>query len=599
MVALLGLPLLVGVAVVLGLLGAAAPLLPPRAIAPATAGSCLLTILLGLATVTAGGQSQLLGGRLVVDPLAAFFVLLPALAGLAAACGQLGRPLSGALPGVTAAALLLVLAGDARMAVLGAACFALACSGWHLRLPSLTGVFLLAGAFAVLSFGPGASFALMRAAPPEGWQAIAVLVLTLAGLAPLVGWVGWRPPLHEDAVDGLVAVLCPVVGLYLAIRLLLDLCGPATPGWWGLPLLLLGAASAGLGMLSALRAPMFGGIVAGLARQHGGWMLAGVGVTAIARNADVLPLATLGLGGAMLHALNHSVFTSLAAVSADAAAAGAGSRRLDALGGLAARLPVAAAGMLLAGLSLASLPPSAGFASGWMLLQALFAAPRIGGLPMQMVVAATVAALALSAGFGALATIRMGGMAFLGRPRTPRAAAADDAGRPQRATILGLTALCGLLGMFPGLALRLAGNAQHWVTSAGLDGQGGWTGVRTQFDSPGYAALGIVALLVVGLGSLAILVRGLRLPGPQAAPGWEDGFAAPPAWMPFGDSATQVTAAGFAATLPTHPLRLPALPRLRLRVEVHWPSAAPWGAAAVILALTLLSLAALAVVGLA
>ena len=598
MVALIGLPLLVGVAVVLALFAAAAPWLPARGIAPATAGLSLVAVVSGLAMVLAGGQAQLLGGSLAVDPLTAFFVLLPGIAGIAAACGQLGGPSPGLLPATLAAALLVVLAADARIVVLAVACFALACSGWQPRLASLAGVFLLAAAFAVLSVGTGSSFALMRAAPPEGMRAAAVLVLTLLGLAPLMGWVPWHRPFLALQSPGLpLAALGPALGLYLATRVLADLCGPATPGWWGLPLLLVGAASAGFGVVAALRAPVFGGVLAGLSVQHGGWMLAGLGVAAVARSADVLPLATLALGGAMLHAVNHTVFASLAAVSAEAAVTGAGSQTLDRLGGLAARMPVVAAGMLVAGLSLALLPLGAGFASGWMVLQALFAAPRIGGLPMQLVVAVCVAALGLSAGFGAAAVIRMGGVAFLGRPRTPRAAAADDAGRARRGTILGLAGLCGLMGLFPGLVLRLTGDAQHWVTSAGLDGQGDWAGVRTQLDSPGYLPLGLVALMAVGLGAIALLGRTGRLPSPQVAAAWEDGFAAPPAWMPFGDPATQVNAAALAATLPAQPLRLPALPRFRLRVEAQWPAAAPRRAAIAILALTILSLLAVAVIG--
>ena len=114
-------------------------------------------------------------------------------------------------------------------------------------------------------------------------------------------------------------------------------------------------------------------------------MLSGLGVAAIARGADLLPLATLALGGTLLHALNYTAFASLASLSTGAAAIGAGSQTLDRLGGLAGRMPVVAIGMLVAGLSLAFLPGSAGFASGWMLLQALFAAPRAGGLALQLV----------------------------------------------------------------------------------------------------------------------------------------------------------------------------------------------------------------------
>ncbi len=595
MVALVGLPALVGVMVVLGLVSAAAPWLPPRGIAPATAGLCLLGLAFGLALVSAGGQARLLGGALAADPLGAFFLLPPLLAGLAAACFWLGQPAPASLPGFVAAALLVVLAGDARTAILGLSVFALAASGWTLRLSVVAGVFLLAGAFAMLAAGAGPAFPLMRANPPDGWRGAAVLVLTLLGLAPLAGWAPWHRPFLALAPSALpVAAITPVIGLYVAVRVLADLCGPAVPGWWSLPLLLAGAASAGLGVVAALRSPVFGGVLAGLAVQHGGWMLAGLGVAVAARSADVLPLATLAMGGAMLHALNHTLFASLATLSAEAAAIGAGSRTLDRLGGLAARMPVVAIGMLTGGLSLALLPPSAGFASGWMLLQALFAAPRVGGLPLQLVVAAVTGALGLSAGFGMVAAVRLGGVAFLGRPRTPRAAAAEDSRPARRGTILGLTVLCGVAGLLPGVALRLAGQAQHAVTAAGLDGQGGWSGVRTQLDTPGYAPLGIAALMAAVVGLIAILARSGVLPGAAVAPAWEGGYAAPPAWMPFGEPSTQVTASALAATVPRRPGVVLALPRFRLRAGVDWPAVGPRHAAAAILAALVLLLLAVA-----
>lgn len=596
MVALLGLPALVGVVVVLGLMAVAAPLLPPRGMAPATAGLCLLATMLAFAAVVSGGQAQLLGGRLVVDPLSAFFLMLIGFAGFVAACGRLHRTVSGILPGFVAAAALVVLAGDARIVLLGAIVFALASSGWRLQLASLAGLFLFGTGLAVLAIGTAPGFAPMRAMPPEGWRAAAVLFLSVAGLAPLFGWAPWhRPWLMMEAPDAPVTVVAPVVGLYLAVRLLADLCGPATPIWWGPPLLLVGSASAVMGVLAALRAPVFGGVQAGFAVQHGGWMLVGLGVAVVARAADLLPLASLALGGAMLHGLNYTVFASLATLSTEAASGGAGSQTLDRLGGLAARMPVVTAGLLIVGLSLAWLPPGAGFASGWMLLQALFAVPRIGGLPLQLVVAGVLVLLGLSVGFGAAAAIRLVGVAMLGRPRTPRAAAAEDAARSQRGTIAGVAALCVLLGLFPGVALRLTDPAQRLLTAAGLDGQRDWAGLRTQLDPAVYVPLVITALLVAGIGLIAVLLRSGRLAGVQPVPAWEDGFTAPPPWLPFGEPTTQTTAAALATTVPTRLPALPALPRIRVAWEGAWPSFGTRPAALAILMLALICLLAVAV----
>ncbi len=595
MVATFGLPAMVGVMVVLGMLVFAGRWLPPKGIASATAGLCGLAVLLSLAMVAAGGQSQLLGGGLALDPLSAFSLLLPALAGLAASLGWFGQAAPAILPGIVAAALLVILAGDARLAILGIALFVWASSREAIRPATMAGIFLLAAAFAVLAMGSGQAFASIRATPPEGLRAGLVLAFTLVGLAPLAGWVAW-----DRSLLGLPVVsIGPTLTLYLAIRILADLCGPATPGWWGLPVLLAGGSAAVIGAVATVRAAGLGAILAGFGVQHGGWMLVGLGAALVARNADLLPLATLALGGTLLHALTYTVFAALAGLSAQAAATGAGTQALERLGGLTARMPMVAAGMLVAGLSLALLPPSAGFASGWMVLQGLFATPRIGGLPLQLTILAVAGGLALSAGLASLAMVRLVGVAFLGRPRSPRAAAADAAPAARRGAIMGLAGLCALLGVFPGLGLQLAGQAQQVVTASGLDSQGGWFGARTQFDAPGYAPWSIVLAVGVCIALVAILVRAGRLPNAQSMPAWEGGFAAPPAWMPFGDPMTQVTPAALAAALPTTRIALPSLPRLHLHVDGDWPLAGWRQGSAAILVLMVLLLLLVAALGLA
>ncbi len=121
--------------------------------------------------------------------------------------------------------------------------------------------------------------------------------------------------------------------------------------------------------------------------------------------------------------------------------------------------------------------------------------------------------------------------------------------------------------------------------------------MRTQLDSPGYVPLAIAVLLAAGWADRRA-GRAARLPGPHAVPAWEDGFAAPPAWMPFGDPATQVTAGGACGD---------AAAAMQLAVRPACAAAAgggavaahpaPAAAAAVILALAVLLLLAVAVFG--
>jgi hydrogenase-4 component B len=147
-----------------------------------------------------------------------------------------------------------------------------------------------------------------------------------------------------------------------------------------------------------------------------------------------------------------------------------------------------------------------------------------------------------------VAAVRLFGTAFLGRPRTPRSAVAEDGPRLTRLALTAVAGLVLLLGLVPDLA-RLPAL--------------GWTGGQAlSLDlRPAYSAT-VIAVLLAVVGYVAAWLRrqgGARDHRREAA--WMDGFAAPPAWLPFGDPATQIGPASFI-----EPVRrlLPAIPALPL-----------------------------------
>ena len=143
-------------------------------------------------------------------------------------------------------------ARPAALLYLGMAVFGGACLIPAMALLAPAGPFLEQGA---LELG----FAAVRAAPPGGGAAAAVLALTLlgagskAGLAPGHLWLPLAHPAAPSHVSALMSGGMTKVALYVLIRVLFDLCGPATPVWWGVPLLVTGAVSAVLGALRAAR----------------------------------------------------------------------------------------------------------------------------------------------------------------------------------------------------------------------------------------------------------------------------------------------------------------------------------------------------------
>ena len=378
-----------------------------------------------------------------------------------------------------------------------------------------------------------------------------MLALTLLGAGPALGLAPlhrWLAPAHAAASGAVCAMMSggmARVAAYVIIRVVMDLCGAATPGWWCAPLLAMGLASAILGAMQANRAVALQGVLSGHTMQNAGFIAAALGVALAARGADLPLLASLALGGAMLHALNHGVVQVLAVLAADAAGRGAATGTLDRLGGLVRAMPRTSACLLVAAASLACLPLSAGFAGVWVLLQTVIAAPRIGGLGLQLALTLVMGGLALAAALGAASVVRLVGIGFLGRPRSPRAAAAEDPALLTQVTLYALAGLSLLLGLLPGLALALTNGARQALSAAGLRERTDWAGIDAVADIPGYVPLGVAALLIAaGLG-VWLLVR--RLPGARLVAPWDGGFAAPPPWLPFGDPATQSNAASLSA----------------------------------------------------
>ncbi len=519
------------------------------------------------------------GGTLVLDPLAALFLLIVfvsagfcALYAMDQHDAEDRRALAG-FPLFVAAMALTVLAGDGFTLVLGFELMSLV--SWLMVLArhedpasreaglfyvgmALFGALCLVPALALLASTvsrPDLHFAAMRAVPPEGWRAGVVLVLVLlgagskAGLAPLHPWLPLAHPAAPGHVSALMSGAMTKVALYVLIRLLFDIGGAAQPLWWGIPLLAMGAASALIGALRATAESDIKAVLASSTIENVGLVAIGIGLAMVARGADLPALATLALAGALLHALNHGVFKTLLFLCAGSAAHGAGTRALSRLGGLIHRMPVTTACAMVGAACLAGLPIFAGFAGEWLLLQAVLAAPRIGELALQTMFTVLASVMALAIALAAVAAVRLIGVAFLGRPRTPRTAVADEPGPLARAAMIGLASVAALLGLLPGPAMWLLDPVLRSLTGFGMGDRAGWLMVSPSIETPGYAALAVLLLLALAAGGARLALRRFAASGQTRGPAWACGFAAPPAWLPFGDPATQYGGASFAEPL--------------------------------------------------
>ena len=536
----------------------------------ATVAGCLLAMWPALsilvATAAAGGRAMPPAPQawFAIDALSAWFLL--AVLGVGAAIAAFGVPYLSSerahrptgVAHFLLAVLLVSLAGvvTARTALAFMLCWeVMALAGFflivfehekhevwgagmiYLVLTHLSTLALL-GMYAAWSGGHvGARFDELAARAHGGLAPVAlVLALALVGFGIKAGafpFHFWLPGAHAAAPSHASALLSGVMlkmGIYGLLRVLTLVGTP--PAWWGWTVLLLGLASAVLGVLWALAQHDLKRLLAYHSVENIGIILLGLGLGALGTAYDRPAVALLGYAGALLHALNHALFKSLLFLGAGVAVRGAGTREIDRMGGLARRMPRTAIAFLVGAIAIVGLPPLNGFVSEWLIFRGLLGAGVAGGA---IRVAVPVAAgLALTGGLALACFSKLFGVVFLGSPRAAGGHEVDETRlqTPQWA----LAGACILIGLVPAIVVPLVLRmAAAFVPGAPADAvaPGAW--------SPAVALSTLSALTLVAI-ALAWWAR-TRVAVPRAASAtWGCGYPEPTPRM-------QYTASSFAGPL--------------------------------------------------
>ncbi len=367
-------------------------------------------------------------------------------------------------------------------------------------LALLLGFGVLAGAAG--SFG----FEAMRAAHPAPWLAGIALGLALlgagskAGLAPVHVWLPLAHPAAPSHVSALMSGVMTKVAVYGFVRIVFDLLGPPA-WWWSLPVLAAGALTAVLGVLHALMERDLKRLLACSTIENIGIVFLALGLALAFRANGMDGAAALALTAALFHALNHMLFKSVLFFGAGAVLHATGERDIERLGGLIHRMPVSSAAFLLAAMAISALPPLNGFASEWLTFQAIFVSPALPQWALKIMVPAVGTLLALAAALVAGCFVRAFGILYLGRPRSPAAAAAHETDRFSLAAMLALCALCVLAGLFPGIVIDGLAPVARLLTGARMPAQAGsaWLTIVPVADArSSYNGL-LIALFVGGV----------------------------------------------------------------------------------------------------
>jgi hydrogenase-4 component B len=245
------------------------------------------------------------------------------------------------------------------------------------------------------------------------------------------------------------------MGIYGLLRVQALL--PPLPALAGVLLLVLGALSALLGAAGALGQQDLKRMLAYSSIDNVGIVGLGLGLAALGRSLGAPELAVLGLAGALLHVLAHSLFKPLLFLAAGSVIHAAGTRELDALGGLFGRMPWTGRCFLVGAGAICGLPLLNGFAGELALYLGLFRAATAAPDWLALAAAAALAALAMVGGLALLAFVRCTAAVFLGRPRTLAAGHAHESPRAMTLPMGVLALACAAFGLLPWLLLPLLG----------------------------------------------------------------------------------------------------------------------------------------------
>lgn len=237
----------------------------------------------------------------------------------------------------------------------------------YMLLSAVATFFLLLGIATLFAITGDVSFsglaAELKNGTPLAQFGLGFIIFALALKAGLMPFHGWLPDAYTAAPISvsilLAGIITKVAGVYTLMRVILAVFGFSTS--FSSLIMILGALSMTLAAFMALGQKDFKRMLAFSSISQIGYILMSFATG-----------TTIGLIGAVFHFVNHAVFKSLLFLNSGAVEMATGTRKLDDLGGLAAKMPITGITSVIGLLSAAGIPPLAGFWSKVLIIIALW-----------------------------------------------------------------------------------------------------------------------------------------------------------------------------------------------------------------------------------
>ena len=396
----------------------------------------------------------------------------------------------------------------------------------------ISGAALLAGLLLLASESHSIALASFARVPGGAVRATALVLLLVgfavkAGLVPFQVWLPRGYAAAPGPARAIMAGVCVNVAFYGMWRTLALLGRP--PGWLAGMLLLAGGFTALLGIAHAAVQNRLPRIIAYSSVENSGLIIVGFGVALTGAAVRDERLVAVGLLAATLQMIAHTAAKSLLFTSGAGIEAVGGGDDLEMLRGMGRRAPYSGTGLTVGSLTLAGLPPTAGFVSEWFLLESLMQQFRVPGLGYRLVLALAGAAVALTAGFAGVTFVRLVGFVVLGKSRPagpPGGARGREFGWAGRAAVAVLAACPLAIAAVTPLEIRviaagLSPVVPRAVTLGALKSPWVLQPVFAGFSilSPSWLWLAIPALVLL-VGFFTWAVSGRRMLRVRRVPAW-------------------------------------------------------------------------------
>lgn len=358
---------------------------------------------------------------------------------------------------------------------------------------------------------------------------------TKAGFFPFHVWLPKAHPAAPGHISGIMSAVMIKTGIYGILRLLTSMGTP--PRAIGYFVLGISLVSAVMGILYAMAQRDTKRLLAYSSIENIGILGMGMGIGMLGLSYGNEGMTLLGFGGSLIHLLNHSIVKSLLFFSAGSVYHGTHERNMEKMGGLIRRMPYTAMFSLVGSAAVCGLPPLNGFIGKFLLYLGM-----IKGIQAANPLLNTVGILGLAGlGFVGAAAImtfsKMFSVVFLGTPRENL----EGPGTEPRSMLvpMGFLAILALLiGLFPQSVFFLV--EKPLLVLSGSGGNGGTLDVLS-IGLP--AKISLAFALFIGMTVGLLLLRKFLLKGRAVskAPTWGCGYTAPNPRM-------QYTASSFART---------------------------------------------------